>query len=121
MSDPRSAPAARRTAWLAGLALGVLDGFLGFEFPTLALVLVILAAVLLARQRPWRAGIGGLLIGAGSLWLVVLFRAVATCRAFDAVPNQGCVMPAMDGFLIAAGVVALVGLALTAASIRSPD
>lgn len=109
---------APRTAWLLGLVLGALDGFLGFEFPSLALGLFAIAAILLARDASRAAGLGGLLLGAGGLWVVVLLRAQASCAAFSAGPNQECVMSDITPFLSAAAVAALLGLGLTLSAAR---
>lgn len=106
-------PTPPRTAWLAGVVLGVLDGFLLFEFPLLGLVLTLIAALLLGRERPRSAGIGGLLVGIGGCWTFFLTRAKLACLAFDAAPNQGCEMPTVEGYLVAAGLVLLVGIGLT--------
>jgi hypothetical protein len=102
-----------RTAWLSGLLLGILNGFLLFEFPTLALVLVLASALLLTRPAAWSAGLGGLAVGVGGLWTFVLWQAQARCDAFNAVPNQGCEMPTIDGYLVAGILVAAAGLGLT--------
>lgn len=108
-----------RTAWLLGLVLGALDGFLGFEFPSLALVLFLLGAILLARDASRAAGLGGLLLGPGGLWIAVLLRAQASCAAFNASPDQGCVMPDLTPYLTAAAVATLLGLGLTLTGARA--
>ena len=107
-----------RTAWLLGLLLGVLDGFLGFEFPPLALGLLAVATIVLSRDASRAAGIGGLLLGAGGLWIAVLLHAQASCTDFNAGPGQECVMPDVTPYLGAAAVAALVGLALTLRAAR---
>jgi hypothetical protein len=109
---------APRMAWLLGLVLGVLVGFLGFEFPSLALGLFAVAAVILGRDVSRAAGLGGLLLGAGSLWIVVLVQAQARCAAFNAVPNQGCVAPDIAQFLLVAAIAAVIGIGLTLAAAR---
>jgi hypothetical protein len=102
-----------REAWLAGLVLGLLEGFLLFEFPTLALALVLATTILMTRPAAWSAGLGGLAVGVGGLWTVVLWQAQARCDAFNAVPDQGCEMPTVDGYLLVGLVVAAVGVVLT--------
>jgi len=119
LPDPSLSTTRRRTAWLAGLVLGVVNGFLLFEFPILAVVLLLASAVLVTRSRSWTAGLGGLAIGLGGLWVLVLGRARASCDAFNEVPGQGCVMPTVDGYLIAGAIVALAGIALTIHAWRS--
>jgi hypothetical protein len=102
-----------RTARLSGLVLGVANGFLLFEFPTLALLLLLVSAVLVTRPAAWSAGLGGLALGLGGLWTVVLWSAEARCDAFNAVPNQGCEMPTIDGYLLAGLAVSAIGIGLT--------
>ncbi len=106
------------TAWLLGLLLGTLDGVLGFEFPSLALGLFAVAAILLMRDTSRVAGLGGLLLGAGGLWAFVLLRGQASCAAFNAVPDQGCVAPDVTSFVLVATIAALVGIGLTLGSAR---
>jgi hypothetical protein len=106
------------TAWLLGLLLGALDGFLGFEFPSLALGLFAVAAVLLVRDSSRAAGLGGLLLGAGGLWTFVLLRAQASCAAFNSIPNQGCVETDITPFVLLATIAALVGIGLTLGAAR---
>ena len=102
------------TAWLLGLVLGALDGFLGFEFPMLGLVLAGVAATLFVANRRGLAGIGGLLLAAGTIWAVVLVNSALSCAAFDAAPNQECHMAGdITPFVVGAGVAAAVGLGLS--------
>ena len=108
-----------RTAWLLGLVLGGLDGLLGFEFPMLVLGLFAVAAIVLVRDASRAAGLGGLLLGAGGLWTMVLLRAQASCAAFNSMPDQGCVMPDITPFLGAAAIAGLLGLGLTLTAARS--
>ena len=107
----------RGTAWLAGLVLGSLDGLVGAELPVLGLILIALAAVVLGR-RGGAAAIGGLLLGAGGIWAVILLNAVARCAAFDALPDQECVMGDVTAWVVGSIAVAAVGLGLSLAATR---
>ena len=102
---------ARSTAWLAGLVLGVVAGFVALELPTLGIVFLVLALVLLGRRAPRRAGVGGLALGFGSLWVVVLAHAWFECATGT---WHGCTgSSSADGFLVAGVVILLLGVLLT--------
>lgn len=107
-----------RTTWLAGLVLGVLDGLLLFEFPVLGVALVGAAVALVIWQRRAIAGLAGLSVGIGGMWLGVLLRARWSCDAFNAVPGQGCEMPNVDGYLVVGAAVLVAGLGLTGVAAR---
>jgi hypothetical protein len=106
-------------AWTAGVLLGALDGFLLLEFPTLGLALLFVAALLAVRDRNRSAGIGGLLVGVGGCWTLLLARATLDCDAFNRVPNQGCTAIGVEPFLVASVLMLLVGIVLTVAATRT--
>ncbi len=113
-------PTSRRRAlsnWLAGVVVGVATGFLTLTFPTLGWLLVLAFLLGLIRAAPRLPAVGGLFVGLGTAWLVLLVRSNLDCRAFDAAAGQECASPdigpwlAFAGGLLAIGVVA-TGLAL---------
>ena len=108
----------RQAAWAIGLLLGALDGLLAAELPVMGLVLLGLGVALNARTPTRLAGIGGLLLGFGGLWFLVLWNAMVRCAAFDALPDQGCSMPSVTGFLVIAAVPMVAGIGLTVLAIR---
>ena len=109
-----------RRGWLPGLAVGVPTGALLLEWPSLGLLIGLgfaLGAVVSARR--WTA-IGAELISIGLTWLGLLKLADDRCRAFDAVPGQGCVGPDLTGWVVLAvtGIV-VGGLLLTVEEVGS--
>ena len=100
-----------RRGWVAGVVVGVAGGLLALEFPTLGWLILVLFAVPAAIVGPRAAAIGGLLIGLGGCWLVLLGRVALTCRA--TVEELGCRAPGIEPWLAASAVVLAVGLALT--------
>lgn len=98
-----SAPAAsHRSSWIAGAALGLLAGFLLLEGPLFGLIVLIAAVALVAVKGDRRSGFGGLLIGLGGTWTLLLGRMKLTCPA-----SIGCQTPAIDTYL-AIGIAILV-------------
>jgi hypothetical protein len=112
----------RRSAWIAGLVVGVTAGFLTLEFPTLGWLLVV---AFLVGGFVWRrpaAATGGLLTGVGLAWVALLGRVALTCRATGV--ELGCQAPGIEDWL-AVGVGLLgAGIAISAlaflVSKRSP-
>lgn len=103
-----SAPAAStRSSGLAGLALGLLAGFLLLEGPLFGLIVLIAAAALVAVKGDRRSGFGGLLIGLGGTWTVLLGRVKLTCTA-----GSGCEAPTIDIYLAIGIAILVLGSAL---------
>jgi hypothetical protein len=108
-------------AWLIGAGLGALDGFVALEIPWIGLLLSAATAVVLARQRRGRLGVGGLLLTGGAIWLFFLVRAILDCQAFDSMSDHGCAMPDLTPW-IAGGFVAIgAGILLTITGLRHRD
>lgn len=108
----------RRSDWLAGLVVGVLDGVLFFLFPALAVVLLGLFAVLASTRSTRLAAWSGALVGAAAAWLVLLGRSAVECEQFNAVPGQGCTQPDLTGWIVAGGLLLVAGLGLGLAAWR---
>ena len=106
---------ARRAAsnWLAGVVVGVVAGVLSLLFPTLGWLVVVAFLVGLIRAAPRLPALGGLFLGYGAAWLVVLVRSHVDCQTFDAAPNQECGDPDIGPWLAFAGVLFAVGVVLT--------
>jgi len=107
-----------RSGWIAGLTIGAAGGFASLEVPPVGWLIVILFAIPAAIVGPRAAAIGGLLTGAGALWLVLLGRVALTCRA--AGDEIGCQAPGIEPWLAAGGAMLVGGVALTALAIRQP-
>lgn len=109
----------RSTPWIAGLVLGVGDGFLALEVPTIGLLLFGIALVPLSRRGTRTSGLGGLAVGFGGAWVAVLEHARIECSSGA---WQGCTMGSLtDDFLLAGVAILAAGLALTAiAAFRRP-
>ena len=105
-----------RVAWLAGLALGTTGGFLLLEGPVIGVPLVVAGAVIVRAAGQALAGSGGLLVGVGTIWLVLLGRMKVTCDADG--PSGSCVAPGIDGYLAVAAVVLAAGIGLTVVAVR---
>lgn len=100
-----------RSAWLAGLVVGAAGGFASLEVPVVGwpLLLAFLGPALLSGSRA--AAIGGLFVGGGAIWTVLIGRVALTCHAPD------CLAPGIDSWLAAGLVVLAVGALLTAVAI----
>ena len=107
----------RGSAWLAGLVVGVGAGFLSLSIPVIGWVigLAFLAGALLSRAVA--AGIGGLLVGGGGTWLVVLIESDARCRAFNG-PGRECISPDLAPWLAVGIGLLLAGAVATAIAAR---
>ena len=71
MNRVNGARSDRRTSWLSGLLLGALAGFLLLEFPLFGLLLGVVGGILVSIAGQRSAGIAGLLVGIGGLWVLV--------------------------------------------------
>jgi len=109
----------RRSAWFAGLVVGVPAGLLLAEFPTLGLVVAVAFAIGAVISPDRLAALGGLLTGLAGTWLLVIGLATANCAAFDAQPGQECVMADVGPWgAIATGVLVLGAAASVVAARR---
>ncbi|HLX34276.1 MAG TPA: hypothetical protein VKR30_03425 [Candidatus Limnocylindrales bacterium] len=110
------------TAWdqaVIGLALGATDGFLALEFPSLGLLVAVLAIVLFVRFRALVAGTGGLLFAGGVVWFVVLQGAVSRCASENDFLQGSCQMAGdVTPFVVGSLVVAATGLGLMGLAVR---
>jgi hypothetical protein len=106
-----------RRDWLAGLVVGAWAGFLLVYGPVLGLLLVLMCAISAAMARSMSA-IGGLLLGAGVILLVIIALANANCTGLFAHEDDACTPPDLTGFVIAGSAMVLLGGAFTERSIR---
>lgn len=96
--------------WLTGLVIGAAVGTLYLIFPTLGLIGIGVFFVLALAGRSVPLVSGGL-VGFGGVWLAFLVRAVLSCQAIDAEPNQGCVVPSDISLFIGIGLgIVVVGI-----------
>ena len=105
-----------RSGWIAGLAVGAAGGFLALELPTIGYLLLVLFAIPAAVVGPRAAAIGGLLTGAGAIWLILLGRVALECRAPDG--EIGCQAPGIEPWLAASAGMLAVGIVLTILAAR---
>jgi hypothetical protein len=94
---------------LAGAVLGAVAGLLVDLFGVRGLALLVAVAMGSAFVRPRFALLGGVLIGAGGLWLPFTIGAVALCTA----DRSRCSSTAPEPFAIVAAVVLTAGLLAT--------
>jgi uncharacterized membrane protein len=102
-----------RGNWIAGVVVGVAAGVLSLIFPTLGWLLAVAFLVGLIRATPRMPAIGGLFLGFGVAWLVILVRSHLECQAFGAVPGQECGEPDIGSWLAVAGILLAIGVLLT--------
>jgi Ca2+/Na+ antiporter len=98
---PRRLSASRR--WAIGLMTGLIVGVGVLTTGTLGALLGILAIILLATEPGREAPVGGLFLGGGIGWLVLLGTASARC-------GEGCVFPDLAPWIVVS--VAMIGLGL---------
>jgi hypothetical protein len=116
-----------RSAWIAGLTVGVGAGVLALTLPTVGwgIGAAFVVGALLSSARV--AALGGLAVGAGAAWLVLLGQSVAACREFDG-PGRECIEPDLTPWLmtsvaslVAGSVATLVAAARRGALGRRPE
>lgn len=86
--------ATARTGWLAGLAVGMSGGFLALEGPLFGVAVLVAMAALAGLSGQLAAGLGGLLLGVGLVWIGLFGRLKLTCTA-----ASGCEAPMIDAYL----------------------
>jgi hypothetical protein len=100
----------RRTAWLAFLVLGVLDGVVLLSFPSLGFVILALGLAGIAVRPPRVAALAGLVTGVGAIWSLLLIRVAVSCDAFNREPGQSCESPGIEGWILVGLVVLVIGV-----------
>ena len=105
---PRSARSGARTSWLVGLVLGALGAFALLEFPLAGAALTAVTLVLVARAGRAVAGVGGLLVGLGGMWLALFGRVALTCTE-----ASSCFAPGIGSAVTISAAVLAVGAALS--------
>jgi len=99
-----------RTAWLAFLLLGVLDGVVLLSFPSLGFVILALGLAGIVLRPPRVAALAGLVTGVGAIWSLLLIRAALSCEAFNREPGQSCASPGIEGWILVGLVVLVIGV-----------
>ena len=92
--------------WVIGLVVGAVAGAGALVAGPIAGLLGLVAIVLAVAEARRAAAIGGVLIGLGGAWLALLGRVALTCRA-------DCVAPGLEPWLLAAAVLAGLGVVVT--------
>jgi hypothetical protein len=107
----------RLSNWIAGLVVGVGAGVLSLILPAFGWVIVAAFLVGLIRASPRLPAFGGLLVGLGTTWLVLLVRSHLECLAFDAAPGQECFEPDIGPFLTVGAAMLAIGVLATLAAV----
>lgn len=68
----------------------------------------------LIRAAPRLPAFGGLFLGVGTTWVVLLVRSNLECQAFDAAPGQECNVLDIGPWLAFAAVLLAIGVISTA-------
>jgi YndJ-like protein len=107
----KAAAASPQRRWRTGLLVGLVVG-VGILVGGPMVGLIGIAAIALLVVEPGRdAPVGGLMSGFGAAWLALFLRADASCGA-------DCVGPDLTAWYAIAGVMLLVGIALTIRTFR---
>ena len=99
-------------SWMIGLVSGLVVGVGTLIAGTLAALLGLVAIVAATRLPHRDATAGGLLLGLGGSWVLLLLRADLAC-------GVDCVSPDLTGWYALGGVLVVVGLALTIRTARA--
>ena len=103
-----------RSNWIAGLVVGAAGGFAALETPPVGYGVLIAFAVPALLGRTRLAAFGGLLLGFGITWTLLLGRVAVTCDPPD------CQSPGIESWLAVGLGVGAAGLVLTAVSVLRP-
>lgn len=93
-------------SWATGLVAGLVIGVGTLLAGTLAALLGLVAIVAAIRLPRREATAGGLLLGLGGSWTLLLIRADLAC-------GVDCVSPDLAGWYALGGALVVVGVALT--------
>jgi hypothetical protein len=105
-----------RGDWLAGCVLGTWAGFFALYVPTFGVILFVLFAVPAMILRSLVA-LTGLLIGTGTMTLLVIALANGNCVQDNARPGESCTPPDLTAWLVAGSAMAIAGGVLTARAV----
>lgn len=100
-----------RSAWLAGVVVGAAGGFAALEAPPVGYGVLLAFAVPAVIGRTRLAALGGLLLGFGGAWALLLGRVAVTCRP------PTCLSPDIESWVAVGAGIGAAGLALTAISV----
>ena len=103
-----------RRSWIAGIVVGAAGGFAALEIPPVGYGVVIAFAVPALFGTTRLAALGGLLLGFGTAWTLLLGRVAVTCGPPD------CRSPGIESWLAVGLGVGVAGLVLTAISVLRP-
>lgn len=92
--------------WMAGLVVGLVAATGTLVAGMLGAVLGIASNVLVAARLPRSSVAGGVCLGLGIAWLILLLRADRACQA-------DCVGPDLGAWYLVGGALVLVGAVLT--------
>ena len=108
-----------RGDWLAGCVLGTWAGFCSVYVPVFGLILFVVFAVpaLILRSLPATTG---LLVGTGSMMLLVIALANWSCAQDNARAGESCTPPDLTPWLVAGSAIVIAGGVLTIRAIGGP-
>ena len=101
----------RTRAWLVGVVAGLVLGFPTLGLAVFGIALAVALVVGAGLSRPRLASVGGVLIGLGIPWSLLLGRANAACDV------HGCDGEALAAWFIAALFVLTLGVAISLAEV----
>lgn len=105
-----------KTAVLAGVAVGAVGGVLLLEGLSPTLLLLAVYVVFARRAGQGLAGLGGILVGVGATWVVLLGWVKLSCDS--TAPSATCEAPNIDAFLIIALALLVFGVGLWVLAVR---
>ena len=101
---------------LAGWTVRASTGLMLVYTPGAGAVLLVAFAIPAAIGRSL-AAIAGLFLGAGGVILMIIALANANCARLYGGSDEGCTPPDLTGWLVAAGAMVAIGLALALATV----
>jgi hypothetical protein len=120
MAEEISSPRRTFVLWLKGAVLGAATGILALMGPTLGFALALVGFLLSLRDRPRFWSSSGILIGAGFVWLILIWLASSACRTIETPTYYAdCRPPDITPYVTAALAFIVAGSAmLFVASVR---
>ncbi len=106
-----------RSNWIAGLVVGVGAGVLALVVPVFGWVIAVAFLVGLIRATPRIPAVGGLFLGLGTTWLVLLVRSHFECQGFNTAPGQSCMEPDIGPYLALGAAEVAIGIVATATAL----
>jgi hypothetical protein len=98
--------------WLLGIVVGAVVGAGSLIGGLVAALLGMVAAILVTMRPPRAWPVGGLCLGIGAAWALLLIRADVAC-------GLDCVGPDLTGWYLVAGALLALGVLVTISAVRA--